>query len=156
MEIVGRALRLPRIENEAAQQAHDSGQPKRSPYNAMSAEILSPEIFLPAGGQGIIALQLRRDDEHAQRLVEAINHSETLTCLRAEREFLRLLDGNCDSPVGVHASVTGRELILQAQVFCENEGAPEAGQVRSAAGKENPEMLAAALYNQIYGEREGR
>src|SRR5438874_9071310 len=52
---------------------------------------LPPEVFVPAGGQGIIATQIRSDDEQLREMVSAINHFDTRLCLRAEREFLRLL-----------------------------------------------------------------
>jgi hydroxymethylbilane synthase len=122
----------------------------------VAGEILSQDDFVPAGGQGIIALQLRRDNQRGQRLVEAVNDDGTLLCLRAEREFLRLLDGDCDSPVGVHANIGERAMVLQAQVFQENENEPETGQVRSAPGQQDPEALASALYNWMYGERQSR
>ena len=51
-------------------------------------DILPSEIFVPAGGQGIIALQIRADDQRTKALLESINDPETLLCLRAEREFL--------------------------------------------------------------------
>src|SRR5262249_13678411 len=52
------------------------------------AEILPDEVFLPAGGQGIIALQIRAEDQSTKAIVARVNHAETLVCLRAEREFL--------------------------------------------------------------------
>lgn len=119
-------------------------------------EILSPDDFVPAGGQGIIALQVRRDDERAQRFVDVVNDEPTLMCLRAEREFLRLLEGDCDSPVGVHASIADGEMALRAQVFSENEREPKTGELKSAAGKKNPEALSAALYSWMYGEGQTR
>ncbi|HKP93335.1 MAG TPA: hydroxymethylbilane synthase, partial [Chthoniobacterales bacterium] len=73
--------------------------------------------FLPAGGQGIIAVQIRADDDKARTLVRRINHSETLDCLEAEREFLRLLQGDCGSPVGVLATTGKGGMTMRAQVF---------------------------------------
>src|ERR1700736_2680618 len=70
---------------------------------SLRAEVLSADDFLPAGGQGIIALQVRSDDEHGNTVVQAIGHADTFSCLEAEREFLRLLQGDCGSPVGVLA-----------------------------------------------------
>ncbi len=64
------------------------------------AEVLDTEFFLPAGGQGVIALQVRSDDSKAKELVELVNDLPTLLCLRAEREFLRLLQGDCGTPWG--------------------------------------------------------
>ena len=80
-------------------------------------EILSCEIFLPAGGQGIIALQIRSDDESSREIVDPINDRDTLLCLRAEREFLRLLQGDCQSPVGVLAEIENGKMKLYAQIF---------------------------------------
>jgi hydroxymethylbilane synthase len=115
----------------------------------VEAEILSPDDFVPAGGQGVIALQVRRDDERAQRLIDAVNDQATLTCLRAEREFLRLLDGDCDSPVGVQAMLNEGELRLQAQIFEGQTTAPRAGATTGSCA--DPEAIAAQLMKQLYG-----
>ena len=111
-------------------------------------ENLSEEDFVPAGGQGVIALQVRRNDERLRRLARAISDQPTLLCLRAEREFLRLLEGDCDSPVGVHATMTNEKLRLQAQVFAEGTLAPQAGVVTGESAQ--PEELAAALMEKFY------
>jgi hydroxymethylbilane synthase len=112
-------------------------------------ESLSEEDFVPAGGQGVIALQIRRNDERLRRLAHAISDQPTLLCLRAEREFLRLLEGDCDSPVGVHATMTNEKLRLQAQVFAEETSAPRAGAVTGESAQ--PEELAAELMEKLYG-----
>ena len=95
---------------------------------SLHAEILSSEEFLPAGGQGVIALQIRSDDDEAQKLVDRVNHLETFLCLQAEREFLRLLQGDCDSPVGVLAVIQAMTMKLSAQVF-------EDGAIGAAGGR---------------------
>jgi hydroxymethylbilane synthase len=119
----------------------------------LKMEVLSQEDFVPAGGQGVIALQLRRADERVQRLVDAVNDASTLVCLRAEREFLRLLNGDCDSPVGVQAAIEGRELMLRAHVFQDNGRKPREGKVRSLVGIREPEILSAMLYSGMYGQK---
>ena len=83
----------------------------------LHAQVLAPDDFLPAGGQGVIALQVRSDDDNARTIVRAINDAETLLCLEAEREFLRLLQGDCGSPVGVLATISGTVMTVRAQVF---------------------------------------
>lgn len=113
----------------------------------VGAEILSTEDFVPAGGQGIIALQVRRDDEDARRWLDPVNDQATLRQLRAEREFLRLLDGDCDSPVGVHATSQGGDLELRAQVFEEGARQPRRGKISG----HDPETVAGDLMRQIYG-----
>jgi len=80
-------------------------------------EILSREVFLPAGGQGIIALQIRSDDQSTKALLESVSDRETLLCLQAEREFLSRLHGDCNFPVGVNATISNGKMKLRAQVF---------------------------------------
>lgn len=113
-------------------------------------ETLSPDDFVPAGGQGVIALQARRDDARVQRLLAPIDHAPTRICLRAEREFLRLLNGDCDSPVGVHGQLSEGQLTLRAQVFEENDPEPRRGVVTGTIAQ--PEALAAKLMDKIYGK----
>src|SRR5262249_35078521 len=60
-------------------------------------EILPRENFLPAGGQGIIALQIRANDQSTKAILEPVNDRDTLLCLQAEREFLCGLRGDCNS-----------------------------------------------------------
>src|SRR5205814_1408800 len=55
------------------------------------ASVLPSDVFVPAGGQGIIAMQIRSNEEDCQSLLEPISDFPTGLCLRAEREFLRLL-----------------------------------------------------------------
>ena len=115
-------------------------------------EVLPREIFLPAGGQGIIALQIRADNESIRAIVQPVNDRETLLCLRAEREFLRLLQGDCNSPVGVLATTKNGIMKIRAQVFQDGSGAPRAGR---AEGRCNDyEYLAEELLRQINGEQD--
>ncbi len=115
-------------------------------------KILLNEIFLPAGGQGIIALQIRADDESAKAIVDLVNDHKTLLCLRAEREFLRLLGGDCQSPVGVLATIEKDIMKLRAQVFEHGSRPPREGKVES--GRDDGERIAAELLRQINGEQE--
>src|SRR5450432_259167 len=116
---------------------------------AVEGEILSPDDFVPAGGQGVIALQVRRDDAKTRRWIDAVNDRATLTCLRAEREFLRLLEGDCDSPVGVQALLNEGELVLRAQIFERQTAAPRVGTTTGPVA--DPEAIAAQLMKQLYG-----
>ena len=102
------------------------------------AEILPFDDFVPAGGQGIVAMQVRSADEEAKSIGQAINDQNTLLCLEAEREFLRLLQGDCGSPVGVQAVIAGPKMDLRAQVFEPSRIEPRTGRVEgvpSAPGK---------------------
>jgi len=110
-------------------------------------EILSREVFLPAGGQGIIALQIRADDQSTKALLELANDHETLLCLQAEREFLSRLHGDCNFPVGVHATINNGKMKLCAQVFEGESPAPRQAEVEGDC--EEGDTLAAELLRRI-------
>jgi hydroxymethylbilane synthase len=61
------------------------------------------EGMLPAAGQGAIALEVLEKSSAVRDLLRAVNHPDTWFCVRAEREFLRLLGGGCEVPIGVWA-----------------------------------------------------
>jgi hydroxymethylbilane synthase len=110
-------------------------------------EVLPLQIFLPAGGQGIIVLQIRADDESMKGIVDLVNDCDTLVCLRAEREFLRLLQGDCNSPVGVLATIENGKMELRAQVFEKESVSPREGTVEG--GRHDGERLAVQLLGKI-------
>jgi len=107
-------------------------------------EVLPCEIFLPAGGQGIIAIQVRANDQAIKALVDVVNDRETLLCLQAEREFLRGLQGDCNSPVGVLAKIDHQKMKMRAQVFLGKSAVPCEAEVEGACdegGKLAGELL---------------
>lgn len=64
---------------------------------------LDPPHWLPAPGQGAIAVQLREDDEVQRRLFDGVNHEPTMIATRAERALLAALGGGCQVPIGALA-----------------------------------------------------
>jgi len=110
-------------------------------------EILPCEIFVPAGGQGIIALQIRSDDQSTKALLESVNNAETLICLQAEREFLSRLHGDCNFPVGVNAMVSNGKMKLRAQVFERESPTPRQAEVEGTSAE--GDQLAAELLRRI-------
>jgi len=81
--------------------------------------ILESEQILPAAGQGIIAVQCRRDDK-IKNFIKRINDSETNLCAIAERKLLQTLEGDCDTAVGALAEIKNNKLILKAQLFSDS------------------------------------
>jgi hydroxymethylbilane synthase len=65
--------------------------------------ILDMARFVPAPGQGLLALQAREGNEHARVAVEAILDKDATACLKAERAVARELGASCNTPLGVHA-----------------------------------------------------
>jgi hydroxymethylbilane synthase len=68
---------------------------------------LEPERFVPAPGQGILALEGRAEDERARELVQAIADADAFACLRAERALARDLGASCETPLGALALPAG-------------------------------------------------
>ena len=108
-------------------------------------EVLPREIFLPAGGQGIIAIQVRVNDQSTKAITDLVNDRETLLCLRAEREFLRLLQGDCNCPVGVLATINNETMKLRGQLFGGGSAAPQEAEVEGMSY--DGELLASQLLN---------
>jgi hydroxymethylbilane synthase len=108
-------------------------------------EILPREIFLPAGGQGIIAIQVRVNDQSTKAITDLVNDRETLLCLRAEREFLRLLQGDCNCPVGVLATINNETMKLRGQLFGDGSAAPQEAEVEGMSN--DGQLLALQLLN---------
>ncbi|MFP4141641.1 MAG: hydroxymethylbilane synthase [Phycisphaerae bacterium] len=68
--------------------------------------ILDPERFIPAGGQGALACQMRADREDVFAIAQALDDPTTRTAVEAERAFLRMVGADCHSCVGVHVTAT--------------------------------------------------
>ena len=85
-----------------------------------SKQIFSVDEMLPAVGQGVIAVQCRKEDSFAKNLLKKIDHKVTRQCATAERSFLKTIGGDCDTAVGGLAIIKNNELILTAQLFSDN------------------------------------
>ncbi|MFU8894248.1 MAG: hydroxymethylbilane synthase [Luteolibacter sp.] len=106
---------------------------------------LDPTTFHPAAGQGAIGLEIRAGDEAARAACKAIRHEPSWLRILAEREFLRLLDGGCHTPVGVFSTLENGDLHLKARVFPEGEGAPRHSEARG----NDPIAIATTLYQSL-------
>jgi len=85
--------------------------------NDQISEIFSTEYIIPSAGQGIISLQCREDDSEIVSLLKKINHNETYQRAKAERNVLKVLEGDCETAVGAHAVVKGNKINLEAELF---------------------------------------
>jgi hydroxymethylbilane synthase len=119
---------------------------KRLGLVSRAAAILEIEEFLPAVGQGAIAIAGRRDDSRLAAALAPIRDADTGVALAAERAFLAELDGSCRTPIGGHArllqdglSFRGATLTLDGRQCVEaaRQGAPEdAARLGREAGRE--------------------
>lgn len=80
------------------------------------AQILEPPTWLPAAGQGALAVVCRSDDDDTRALLAALEHAPSRATTTAERTLLRTLEGGCQIPIGALASVDSERLQLHAFV----------------------------------------
>ncbi len=78
---------------------------------------LPAETCVPAPGQGIIAIEIREDDQRTSELVRTINDATTSVALDAERAVVTRLGGGCQMPIGAYATVEGETMTLAAVVI---------------------------------------
>lgn len=90
---------------------------KRLDLTGAIATILNVDEFLPAVGQGAIAIETRDDDQTTRGLLAAINDADTAIALEAERAFLGVLDGSCRSPIAGHATVAANTINFRGMIL---------------------------------------
>jgi hydroxymethylbilane synthase len=78
------------------------------------------ELILPAVGQGVIAVQCKKDDEVVKKFLKNINDSETELCAKAERKMLQVIGGDCETAIGGLAIIENSNLKLKAQLFSDS------------------------------------
>ncbi len=90
---------------------------KRLNLSAKYTQSLLPPLFLPAVGQGALALEVREDDARINELLSQLDHLSTRKCVEAERAFMRTLEGGCQVPIAAYATMQDEKTIcLQARV----------------------------------------
>jgi hydroxymethylbilane synthase len=84
------------------------------------SESLGADLFVPAVGQGILAVEARADDVRTLSALQALDHEPTRVCALAERAFLGRLGASCVTPMAAHARLTAGRLVLDAMVASED------------------------------------
>ena len=77
----------------------------------------SVEEIIPSAGQGVIAVQCRKNDDEICEILKKINHKATSICVTAERELLKTLEGDCNTPVGAISIINGDHVQLSVELF---------------------------------------
>ena len=114
---------------------------KRLGLEGRISRYFTTEEILPAAGQGILVVQTRRGmDTQCLRLVQ---DEKTACCAKAERAFVRALDGGCSSPVAAHAVVEGEKLTLTGFYVSEDERIQRKGSI--SGGVTEAETLGSTL-----------
>ena len=82
--------------------------------------IFEIEEILPAVGQGIIAVQCKKNDKKTKNFLKNINDTETELCAKAERKMLQVIGGDCETAIGGLAVIENNNLKLKAQLFSDS------------------------------------
>ncbi|MDX2083610.1 MAG: hydroxymethylbilane synthase [Rickettsiales bacterium] len=91
------------------------------PLGYKNKNFIAKDVMLPAGGQGALAIQNRKNDQAINQILAKINHQETQICVKAERAFLRGLNASCSTPAAVHAIIKDKVLYLETMILA-NDG----------------------------------
>jgi hydroxymethylbilane synthase len=89
---------------------------KRLGLSSRISQMLPADEFLPAVGQGALGLELRKDNDRVVDLIGFLNHIPTEKAVKAERAFLRRLEGGCQVPIAGHGRLEGDRIILDGMV----------------------------------------
>ena len=81
------------------------------------SQIFTAEEIIPSAGQGIIALQCRENNFEIISILEKINHEETYKRAYTERNILKVLEGDCETAVGIHSKIVDDEITVAAELF---------------------------------------
>ena len=84
--------------------------------NKITQEFNTEEL-IPCAGQGIIAIQCRKNDQEIINILEKINDNQSRVIANAERNVLKILEGDCDTAVGVYAKISKDIINIKAELF---------------------------------------
>ena len=111
------------------------------------SEYLSLEEFVPPPGQGVLAAEMRADDDRMREMLARVDHSAGRSVATAERGFLELLGGGCQLPVGAYAQAEGKALHLR--VFMSTPDGSSVFRTRLSGSIEAPHQLARNAYQAL-------
>ena len=81
------------------------------------SQIFSVNEIIPSAGQGVVALQCRKDDDKIIEVLNKINNKKTFKCVQAERNVLKVLKGDCETAVGAISKINDNTITLEAELF---------------------------------------
>ena len=81
------------------------------------SQIFSTSEIIPSVGQGVVALQCKENNQELIKLLNKVNHQSTHNCVQAERNVLKILEGDCETAVGAFAKIEKNNISLEAELF---------------------------------------
>ncbi len=117
---------------------------------------LDKKVFIPAPGQGTIAVECRSDDRGTIELLKDLDDEDTRIAVTVEREIMRIMGAGCSAPVGINAEITddtvkGRRITVRAISF---DYTPEPRKAEVELGLDYAEEQLKAIADYLLGKRE--
>ncbi len=117
---------------------------------SLNAHVLDRHVFLPAAGQGAIAIETLTSQHRVHDAIRLLNHEETEYRVLAEREFLKQLGAGCQTPVGALTWIDGKRLHMRVRVFSETDPERPPQELENDAPVSSPLTLARRLAQMVY------
>jgi len=120
---------------------------RRLGWEGKITQILPTEVSLPAIGQGALGIEIRRDDAATREAVSFLNDRDTAFAVRAERGFLKRLEGGCQVPIAAYGKTDGDAIHLEGMV-----GRPDGSEILRGSARgtvADPEALGIGLAEQL-------
>ncbi len=120
---------------------------RRLGWEAKITQYIPEEVSLPAIGQGALGIEIRSDDPDTREAVSFLNDRDTSLAVRAERGFLKRLEGGCQVPIASHGRTEGDAIFLRGMV-----GRPDGSEIvrgSERGGISDPEALGTVLAEQL-------
>lgn len=116
-------------------------------WSAKISDVFSPDLMLPAVGQGALGVECRAEDSAVADLLRPLDHAETRAAVTAERALLAALEGGCQVPLGAWARFENNQLILDACVL--SPDGTDCVRDRCASSPREPDSLGRLLARKL-------
>ena len=116
-------------------------------------EIFSEKKIIPSAGQGVIAVQCRKDDLENLKILEKINDENAKICALTERSLLKTIGGDCHTAVGAYAKLDKNNITIISQLF--SDDGLKSFSIQKSGDKKFPEQLGISAGKDLLKQSEG-
>ena len=116
-------------------------------------KIFSEEKIIPCAGQGVIAVQCRKNDFEILKILKKINDEDTKICAITERSLLKTIGGDCHTALGAYAKIDKNNIIIIAQLF--SDDGLKSFSIKKIGDKKLPEKLGISAGKELLKKSEG-
>jgi len=123
---------------------------RRLGWDGKIRQYLPVDVSIPAIGQGALGIEIRSDDGRTREAVAFLDDRETSLAVRAERGFLKRLEGGCQVPIAAHGTVSGDMVALTGLI-----GKPDGSRIlrgKRSGSASDPESIGVALAEELLSE----